>query len=109
MNACEQLGLGPNATPDEVKTHWRRLASVHHPDHGGDAIEFDRLRQLYKEVMAEASAPRSCELCQGTGRVPSMRGFYTINLACAACGGTGIPNAEGVKDDCSNAGVGSAD
>jgi hypothetical protein len=31
------LGLGPDATVDDVRAARRRLALRHHPDHGGDA------------------------------------------------------------------------
>ena len=45
------LGLGPTATLAEVKARFRELAMVHHPDKGGDAAEFRRLRDAYERIV----------------------------------------------------------
>lgn len=37
------LGVSSHATPDEVRTAYRRLASDHHPDRGGDAQQMMRI------------------------------------------------------------------
>jgi DnaJ-class molecular chaperone len=89
MSALEKFGLATKATPEEVKAEWRRLASIHHPDKGGDAVEFSRLIRLYKAAHAEASAPKPCPQCLGTGKVKQSHGFSSIDLPCAACGGSG--------------------
>ncbi len=44
------LGLGPEATLDEVKRRHRELAMQHHPDRGGDAGMFHRVRQAYEDA-----------------------------------------------------------
>ena len=36
----ETLGIGKDASPDEIKTAYRRKASIHHPDKGGDKETF---------------------------------------------------------------------
>ena len=42
------LGLSKTATPDEIKKAYRKLASVHHPDKGGDTAKFQELEQAYR-------------------------------------------------------------
>jgi len=41
------LGVAKNATPEDIKRAYRRLASQHHPDRGGDTAKFQELQQAY--------------------------------------------------------------
>lgn len=41
------LGVGKNATPDEIKRAYRKLASQHHPDKGGDTKKFQEIQTAY--------------------------------------------------------------
>jgi len=41
------LGVGPDATPEEVKRAYRRLAREHHPDAGGDEERFKEVARAY--------------------------------------------------------------
>ena len=41
------LGVGKNATQDEVKKAYRKLASQHHPDKGGDTATFQNIQTAY--------------------------------------------------------------
>lgn len=45
MSLYEDLGLSPDATPDEIKAAHRRAARKHHPDTGGDPEEFQRIQR----------------------------------------------------------------
>lgn len=45
--AFEELGLATNASEDDVKKAYRKLASKHHPDKGGDKEDFQRVHEAY--------------------------------------------------------------
>ena len=46
------LGLDRNATPDDVKKAYRKLAREHHPDKGGDPEKFKKVQEAY-EVLSD--------------------------------------------------------
>lgn len=48
---CNVLGLPQNATKDQIKAQYRRLAKTTHPDAGGSATAFSRLQKAYEEAM----------------------------------------------------------
>jgi len=87
--AFATLGLPDTATPDEVKAKWRELCSIHHPDRGGNAVEFNTIRKAYKAAMEEASAPKPCASCDGSGKVKVNNGWSSIAMPCQVCGGSG--------------------
>ena len=41
------LGVARTATPDEIKRAFRKLASQHHPDKGGDTKKFQEIQAAY--------------------------------------------------------------
>ncbi len=45
--SLDVLGLEPGAAWPEIQTSYRRLAARHHPDKGGDAARFIRIREAY--------------------------------------------------------------
>jgi DnaJ-class molecular chaperone len=49
-NYYQTLGVDRNATPDEIKRAYRRLASQHHPDKGGDKNKFQEIEQAYRTL-----------------------------------------------------------
>ena len=42
------LGVAKTASADEIKRAYRRLASQHHPDKGGDVKKFQEIEQAYR-------------------------------------------------------------
>ena len=48
------LGVDKQATDTEIKKAYRKLASQHHPDRGGDASKFKEIQEAY-EVLGDAS------------------------------------------------------
>jgi DnaJ-class molecular chaperone len=47
MDHYATLGVSKNATPDEIKKAYRKLASQHHPDKGGDKAKFQDIQEAY--------------------------------------------------------------
>jgi curved DNA-binding protein CbpA len=41
------LGVARTATADEIKRAFRKLASQHHPDKGGDTKKFQEIQAAY--------------------------------------------------------------
>lgn len=42
------LGIERTATPDQIKRAYRKLASQHHPDKGGDTQRFQQIEEAYR-------------------------------------------------------------
>lgn len=47
MDHYKTLGVSENATPEEIKTAFRKLAMQHHPDRNGDEAEFKKINEAY--------------------------------------------------------------
>lgn len=47
MDYYEQLGVDRTSQPDEIKKAYRKLASKHHPDKGGDQEKFKKIQEAY--------------------------------------------------------------
>lgn len=54
MNLYEELELPKNCTAEQIKQQYRHMASIHHPDKGGDAEKFKRIKLAY-EVLSDPS------------------------------------------------------
>lgn len=50
MDHYNTLGVAKNATPDEIKKAYRKLASQHHPDKGGDTATFQKIQTAYETL-----------------------------------------------------------
>ena len=50
QNPYQTLGVDRNASPDEIKRAYRRLASKHHPDKGGDKTRFQEIQAAYEAI-----------------------------------------------------------
>lgn len=61
MNPYEILGVKPGASDDEIKRAYRKLASKHHPDKGGDTKKFQEIQAAYESLTsggAQAGGPQ---------------------------------------------------
>ena len=47
MDHYQTLGVGKDASQQDIKKAYRKLASKHHPDKGGDQEEFKRVQAAY--------------------------------------------------------------
>lgn len=74
MTHYATLGIGEGASQDEIKRAYRRLASKHHPDKGGDTIQFQKIEEAYRIL----SDPAQREQYDNERRNPG--GFrFTVN------------------------------
>lgn len=49
-DAYQTLGVARNATEDEIKKAYRKLAGQHHPDKGGDTAKFQEIQSAYETL-----------------------------------------------------------
>lgn len=50
MEHYQTLGIDKNASPDEIKKAYRKMASKHHPDKGGDTATFQKIEEAYRTL-----------------------------------------------------------
>jgi DnaJ-domain-containing protein 1 len=44
------LGIRPGATREEIRSAYRRLATLHHPDHGGSVEKMREINLAYAAI-----------------------------------------------------------
>jgi curved DNA-binding protein len=57
MDYYSILGLDKSATQEDIKRSYRKLASQHHPDKGGDTSKFQQIQEAYS-VLGDAEKRR---------------------------------------------------
>jgi len=68
----QTLGVAKNATPDQIKKAYRKLASKHHPDKGGDKEVFQNIQSAY-DILSDPQKRH-----QYDNPIPeNLRGFQT--------------------------------
>lgn len=50
MDYYQILGVGKNASQDDIKKAYRSLAMKHHPDRGGDTAKFKEIEEAYRTL-----------------------------------------------------------
>lgn len=50
MNYYEVLGITSTASDEEIKKAYRKLAMKHHPDRGGDEVQFKKIKEAYEAL-----------------------------------------------------------
>jgi len=84
MTHYDTLGVSESASPDEIKTAYRKLANQHHPDKGGDTNKFQQIQAAYEAVGTEQSR------AQYDAERRGHSGFrFTVNGQ--DVGGNGVP------------------
>jgi curved DNA-binding protein len=69
MDHYSTLGVSKTATPDEIKKAYRKQASQHHPDKGGDTAKFQTIEEAYR-VLSDAEKRQQYDN-------PMPQGFHT--------------------------------
>jgi curved DNA-binding protein len=72
MDHYAVLGVNKTSTPDEIKKAYRKLASQHHPDKGGDTAKFQQIQEAY----AILSDPEKRQMYDN----PPLQGFHNTNF-----------------------------
>lgn len=72
MQHYQSLGLKFDATQEEIKSSYRRLAGVHHPDRGGSPEVFHRIQSAY-EAIGDAKSRREYDATWSKKPVTSVR------------------------------------
>jgi DnaJ-class molecular chaperone with C-terminal Zn finger domain len=49
----EVLGVSPRASNDEIRAAYLRQVKIHHPDAGGDPVQFDQVQKAYNMAMGK--------------------------------------------------------
>jgi len=55
MDHYTTLGVDRNASPDDIKRAYRKLAGQHHPDKGGDTAKFQQIEEAYRTLSDEGT------------------------------------------------------
>jgi len=67
MDYYKTLGIGRGASEDDVKRAYRKLASIHHPDKGGDTAKFQEIQAAYEAITS------------GKADQPQVNGFNDLH------------------------------
>ena len=76
-NLYEILAVAKDATAEQIKKAYRKLAMKHHPDKGGDELQFKELSKAYSVLSDEDKRKRYDE----TGQVEEERDPFNEILA----------------------------
>lgn len=66
MDYYSTLGISKNATQDEIKKAYRKMAAQYHPDKGGDTAKFQEIQKAY-ETLSDPSKKHQYDNPQSQG------------------------------------------
>ncbi len=70
------LGVSKTCTFDEAKKAYRKLASKHHPDKGGDTVKFQEIQEAYATVERYFATPAAAP----APNVPPAQSSFTAGI-----------------------------
>src|SRR6056300_983681 len=79
MDYYETLGVDRTASPEVIKKAYRKLASKHHPDKGGDAEQFKQIQQAY-EVLGDPQKKDQYDNPQPDWNLHQPGGFDNVDI-----------------------------
>jgi DnaJ-class molecular chaperone len=74
MDYYEVLGVSKNADAADIKKAYRKLASQHHPDKGGDSAQFQKIQEAY-ETLSDSNSRAQYDMRGQQQRNPFMGDF----------------------------------
>jgi len=85
----ELLGVSRDASKDEIKKAFRRLAHKHHPDKGGDEKKFKEINQAYQVLSDEKKRAQYDQFGQTFDGAGGQGGFDFSNFSQGFSGSQG--------------------
>ena len=79
MDHYNTLGVAKNATPEEIKKAYRKLAAQHHPDRGGNTAEFQKVQQAY-DTLSDPEKRRQYDMPGPQGFTGGFPGGFSFNV-----------------------------
>ena len=81
MDSRKILGVGNDATPQEIRKAYREKAQKHHPDQGGDSWAFQQVQDAFDQLskQSESEAPFEAMQPSERPRPESTHEFETQN------------------------------
>jgi curved DNA-binding protein len=81
MEHYQTLGLDKSASSDEIKKAYRKLASIHHPDKGGDTATFQKIQAAYETLSDDGKRQQyDNPMPQGFGGQGFPGGGFSFNV-----------------------------
>jgi curved DNA-binding protein len=74
MDYYSTLGVNRNATQDEIKKAYRKMAMNHHPDRGGDEKKFKQISEAY-EILSDPQKKQMVDMGIDPKSQPQGNGF----------------------------------
>lgn len=79
MDHYTTLGVSRDATQDEIKKAYRKLAMSHHPDKGGDITKFQEITNAY-ETLGDPTKRSAYDNPRGPAQFNAGNGGFEFNI-----------------------------
>lgn len=80
MDYYNTLGVPRNATQEDIKKAFRKLAMTHHPDKGGDPGEFQKINEAYDTLGDPAKRAAYDNPARPRGSFGQQHGGFSFNF-----------------------------